>query len=93
MHQMLPEEVDINMVARVIAGGDVGDLTDPTIRQYLSREVGRLQEEHPEIDWSNKRDISKLAGQIGSIVKVLTNTCLCLFVMMVLVSVSPLGSL
>ena len=90
---MLPEEVDINMVARVIAGGDVGDLTDPTIRQYLSREVGRLQEEHPEIDWSDTRDISKLAGQIGSIVKVLTNTCLCLFVMMVLVSVSPLGSL
>ena len=67
-------KVDINMVARVIAGGDVGDLTDPTIAQYLSREVGKLQEEHPEIDWSDTRDISKLASQIGSIVKVLKNT-------------------
>ena len=76
-HDMPPDKVDIKMLSLTISGGDVSDLTDARTRQYMSREVGKLQEKYPDMDWTSAKDISKagpLRNSLGALVQAVHST-------------------
>jgi hypothetical protein len=76
-HDMPPDKVDIKMLSLAISVGDVSDLTDARTRQYMAREVGKLQEKYPDMDWTSAKDLSKagpLRNSLGALVQAVHST-------------------